>query len=589
MTWLAPGAAVWLLLLPALIGLYLLRARPERHTVSSLRLWQLVPAPDRGRRRVRPPPRSLLLLLQLLLLGAGALALLQPARTAPAGRHTILLLDASGSMQAREGTATRFAAAQVAARRLATAMGRDDRATLLRVGPAVTTLCTACPAADLTRSLDGAAPGAGRADWDAAFRLAGALAEPDGDTVVLSDGGFAPVAADALPAAVRFITVGTAQDNRAVTTLSARRLPDGHPGSSAYARVDNFAGSPATLTVTATVDATELPARSVTLPPGGHADLVWPLPAGAARLTVGVQPPDALPLDDIAAVLLPTVTHTVCLMAPVPDLYAHALAGLANVETVAAGAGRPCSGDLTIVEGALPDPLPAGGLLLVAPTGSLLPASGTFGDAQALGGAGAHPLLAGIDLQALLVARATRLEPVAWLEPLVTTAGGALLLAGEQAGRRVAVLPFDPRESNLPKLAAFPVLLANLVDWLDPLATTGALRAGEAVALPPGATVRDPAGHARLVDVAGLFAATELPGRYTVQRADSPERAFIVNMTDAQESDLAPQAHPELDRPVPAAATRLVTQEVFWPPLVAAALACLGIEWLLFCWKRGRA
>src|SRR5213075_3025794 len=104
------------------------------------------------------------------------------------------------------------------------------------------------------------------------------------------------------------------------------------------------------------------------------------------------------------------------------------------------------------------------------PGGPLLPSQGELTDLASPNSVAGHPLLAGVDLHALLVRRAQKLAPVPWLEPVVQTDQGPLLLAGEYEGRRVVVLPFDPRDSNLPKLAAFPLLMANVVEWLDPLA-----------------------------------------------------------------------------------------------------------------------
>ena len=137
-----------------------------------------------------------------------------------------------------------------------------------------------------------------------------------------------------------------------------------------------------------------------------------------------------------------------------------------------------------------------------------------------------HPLLRDLDLRALFVQRARKYDAPAWLEPIVQSADGPLLLAGEQDGRRIAVLAFDPRESNLPKLAAFPLLMANLADWLYPQSGVGALRPGEAAIVPPGATVTTPGGSTAQATEAGVFADTGEVGIYTVS-AGPPAKAQI--------------------------------------------------------------
>ena len=52
-------------------------------------------------------------------------------------------------------------------------------------------------------------------------------------------------------------------------------------------------------------------------------------------------------------------------------------------------------------------------------------------------------------------------------------AAAPLLFAGELGGRRVAVLAFDLHRSDLPLQVAFPLLLANLIDWLAPQGSQG--------------------------------------------------------------------------------------------------------------------
>jgi Ca-activated chloride channel family protein len=251
--------------------------------------------------------------------------------------------------------------------------------------------------------------------------------------------------------------------------------------------------------------------------------------------------------------------------------------------------------------------LPAGSLLLVNPgpksgetrIGSrgleVGVISGTMASASAVAAEADHPLLAGVDFQALLVDNARRIVPASWLVPLVEAGSGELpaplLLAGERDGRRVAVLMFDPHDSNLPKLAAFPLLMANVVDWLYPLAGAQALRPGEAALVAPGSRVTTPDGRSVRTGESGMFADTDMQGIYRIEGSRDPAAAsgagmFAVNMTDKAESDNHPRPHPELERPASGTAERLVKQEQ-WPPLAAIALALLGAEWLFYCWKRG--
>ncbi len=611
MSWLSPAAAWWLLLVPALVALYMFRPRARRKPVSSLRLWQALPRVDRPRLSVRRPPLSLLLLLQALLLLAGAIALIQPAFSAPAPRLDVILLDASGSMQTMENGTSRFQQARNEALRLASSMRSEDRATLLRVGAGVSTACSACNRGDLETALSAMRPGAGEADWGQALDLAAGLSRrsEEGlvDTHVISDGAFEPLTAEVLPASLHFTQVGNSSDNRAITVLSARRPPDGSPGYVAYARVENISGAAVAIDVEATADTVPLPARSIDLEAGGHADLIYQIPVGTVKFSLSINPSDALAADDTAALFLPAEGQFgVRVISEDTGLYTRVLAGISGIQTVISDTqGTPGQAPaFTIIEGVLPDTLPAGSLLLVNPQGEggqgnhiglpLLPAAKEkMNDVRPQAGATAHPILSGIDLAPLIVDEAFNFEPVSWLEPVLNgdeqSGGGSLILAGERDGRRIVVLSFDPRDSNLPKLVAFPLLMYNVADWLYPLAGKEALRPGEPLYLGAGALLVSPSDNKQVGD-SGVFVDTEDAGIYRVTsgEAEDNQLQFAVNMENIRESSIAPRPHPELNTPAGNGEEQLVTKE-YWSPLAALALLLAGTEWLFYCWKRGQA
>ena len=182
---------------------------------------------------------------------------------------------------------------------------------------------------------------------------------------------------------------------------------------------------------------------------------------------------------------------------------------------------------------------------------------------------------------------------------LIQSDQAPLMLAGEQNGQRVIVLPFDLRQSNLPLLAAYPILMSNLLGYLEPpsQATQRDLRPGDAVTLSPLAQaeeilVRQPGGQSQSVASEGRpiqFTSTLQPGLYMVlQRAAGQtllEEPFSINASDERESDVRPKpvalgsgrtleanAAPDL---VP------VNREI-WMWLAPPVLALLLIEWYWF-------
>lgn len=600
--------ALWLGLVPALILVYMFRPRRKRTVVPSLRLWRTLPSVERSTSQLRRPPFSLLLILQAILLAAGALALAQPAFTAPAGGHRVIAVDASGSMLALDGPNTRFEAALDEARSAVDNMTIDDRAILLRVGANVTTACGDCTREEFLAALDAMQPGAGRADLENMLGVAAGLARRAGEgsilpLTIISDGQFDTLNLDALPPmSVQFVQVGDEDaPNVSVVALSARRPPDGRAGWIAYARIENGSGRAANLTVQALADTVPLPERTESLPPGGSVGLTWQVPARTVRFTVSVTPGDSLPADNNAVIFLPSESqHRVAIVSAQPDLYRRALSVIDGVAPVTATAGTANGFAFSVIEGAPTAPLTPGGLFLIntaventasSPEGSTYAVKlvGRSADVRPIVLDADHPLLVGLDLSALLVAEANQVEAPEWLETLVDSPSGPLLLAGEQDGRRVVMLTFDPRKSNLPKLAAFPLLVANVTDWLYPLAGTQSVTPGEPLRLASGAQVITPGGSTVDTGLSGLFFNTDEAGIYRVTMADARqgEQQFAVNVADTgQLTGPIEPSHPELNSPLESTGGEMKNTE-FWLPLAGLALVLLVGEWLVYCWKRG--
>jgi hypothetical protein len=175
-----------------------------------------------------------------------------------------------------------------------------------------------------------------------------------------------------------------------------------------------------------------------------------------------------------------------------------------------------------------------------------------------------------------------------------------LLFRGEVAGRRVAVLAFDLRHSDLPLQVAFPLLCANLVDWLAPGArgsvpqtvapgTSLSFSAPDGkttaqVTRPDGTQVRVAAQNNQFV-----FADTDQLGEYRVifgedTDAAAREALFTVNLFSPQESSLKPADNlPNLAAQVEqAGGGALRAMREWWRPLAFLALGLLVGEWFVY-------
>lgn len=606
MGFLTPLALAFAALSIPILILYMLRLRRRDVLVSSTLLWRRLLRDREANVPWQRLRRNLLLLLQLLILALLTLALARPfvpARTVVTG-SVVILVDGSASMQATDVAPTRFEAARRAAEEIVAGLGSTDTATVIAVGSRPRVLASATgDRALLRRALRDAEPTVGQADWEAAFALAAAgLAGVEKAQVVIISDGALPEALPPLPGEVRFVGVGGGAHNLAIVALAAR---EGASGAQAFLRVANSNSTDAEPLVEFLADGALFDARRLAVPARGSASLtVADVPYDARIFGARLAVDDALALDDVAwAVHTPPVSGRVLLVSGGNLFLERALGALPGVELVqlAPGDGLPNERyDLYVYDGVITGTVPTGNVLLVGPrssVGSDFPVEvGAVFTSTALTFVADDPLLRYVDLSDVHVLQARAVEPPPGARVLIRAGGGPLLFVAERPQGRLAVLTFDLHDSDLPLQIAFPILTANLVDWLLPRVAPrfpATIRPGDAVVIQPDpeataiyVTAPDGARHnVTLGESSPVFAATGQLGVYLVEQVDQAggaldSGAFAVNLFDPAESDIAPR---EVVRVGQAEVTAAVEEEKsrreFWPWLAGAALGVLAIEW----------
>ncbi|MBP9502196.1 MAG: VWA domain-containing protein [Candidatus Promineofilum sp.] len=625
MSLLAPAALALGLLAIPIILLYMLRLRRREQVISTTLLWRELVRDRTANAPWQRLRRNLLLLLQLLILAALVLALARPYWQSAAGVEgdLIVLLDSSASMQANDGEngATRFDVARAEVERLIDGMSGSDRMTLIAAGRAPVVLAAMTSDRKLLRqALDGAAAENNSADWAAAFSLAAAssqgLAEPR--MVIVSDGGL-PEALPSLPGEVEFIPVGRSDENLALSALAAR------PGEAALdllVTVANKGQAAGQALLSLYIDGALFDSRRVTVDGNQDSHLTWAIPATAdvieARLEPAMGTADYLNVDNRAWSASGGQAIRRVLLVGEENLFLERFfAVMPGYELVrmpgsdfeqAAESGETF--DLTLFDGVpVPATLPEGSILVVNPQpggeGDPAPAiqvTRTF-TATAVTYLASSPLLTDVDWRGINIAEAQAVEPNG-LEVVVAAEGGPLLLAGEIDGRRVAVLTFDLHRSDLPLQIAFPVIMANITDWLNPgrMVTIGENpQPGTVVSLLPSAraesiTVTLPDGTVTEManpDASGpiLFSDTGQTGLYTVSYRRGPDdirsEQFAINFFNPEESRIRPADTITLGQEeIRSGGDGFLNRREIWPWLLLAGLAILMLEWWI-TYRRG--
>jgi hypothetical protein len=603
MTFLAPALLGFLALIPIIILIYLIRAQRRREPVSSVLLWRDMVQDLEMRTRFRRPPLTLLLLLQLVIVVVGALALARPFRetVTPPVRQLILVLDVSASMSATDLQPSRLAEAKARAREALAGIGPETEITVIRAGPRATLEATTREARVAAAAIDALQPADGRGDLRTAWLLAGsvAAARPDrpATTVLFTDGAFAgPL--PSIPSAVSVVLVGNGSDNQAIVQLGVRRTLSGAARATAFVRVANFASRPVERTVRAFGDGIPVGEQVARIGGRGTTDLVFDLPIGTRVVAVQLAGSDLLAVDDRAeAVVAQPGEYEALLVSTAPEVMRRALRSIPQLTVRERAPDQyrdPGNAALVVFDGFLPQALPPTAVLIVnPPVGSWLASARVGRPSYALGIDPESPLVAGVDLGAAEFARVAQLTVPSWAAPVVTGLDGPLILEGERDGRRIVVLGFDPAASNLPKMVAFPALIANAVEWML-AGPDGATTAGATVRLPSGlqGDLVGPDGRRQPAAALALTAATERAGLYQVRRFGAdPLTVFAVNVADERESDITPR-QPAVGEPFPPFSLPAFGREGettgvdFWPYLAGAVLVLLIVEWLVYTRRR---
>jgi Ca-activated chloride channel family protein len=621
MSFLAPFALALSLLAVPIILLYMLRLRRREVQVSSTLLWRQLLQDREANAPWQRLRRNLLLFLQLLILAALVLALARPYAEVPtltSGR-VALLLDASASMNATDVQPSRFEAARRFALELIETLSADDEVAIIRVAESAEVLINyTSDKAQLRDALARATPSKGIPDWNAALTLAaaGAQGAEKFTILLLSDGGLPQNLNLELYGEVQHVPFGADGQNVAISALATAHDPV--RGAQIYARLTNHGDQPAEVIFSLSLDGALHSAAPYRIPENGAVDItIGELPAEFRRVQAQLTRPasstlpDHLSLDDTAyAVYTPIRAERALLMSTDKGqrrLFLERGFDALNVWQVYRGepeGGLPTERfDLYIFDGWLPPVLPNANILIVNPPPEPPPdnlyAIGELSDqTQVLRVRPDDPRTRYLRFNDVNV-RAFRQIRAEWADTLVEAAGGALVLAGEFAGRRIAILPFNLLDSDLPLKIAYPILLANLTAWYQTpraLSLEGSAQIGQTVVIqpPPEADlvrVVAPDGATttfRVDQPLLIYAETQQTGIYSVDMYNGAEliqqEFFAVNLFSESESDIAPRAV-QLGSSAEATAAEMpqeVGQREFWSLFALIGLAILALEWFIY-------
>lgn len=607
---LAPSSLIALFpLAAAIILLYLLKLRRRDQVVPSVFLWRRAVQDVQANAPFQRLRRNLLLLLQLLALSLIVLGLAAPFVMASrlSGKSSVIVLDASASMSAKDAAGTRFAQAQRQAIEILRGMGRRDEAALVVCGARAQ---VAVPFSRDTSRLLSAVRDTRPTDCVTNVRdgllLALSLASkrPGARIYLISDGAFPAIPEASSSAEVHFVKVGERSDNVAILAFEAAR-PAAAREHQVFLRVRSFSSKPKRCVVSIYDEDEIVDAHEIELAAHAERAETYRIALGdPGLLRAELEVDDDLASDNVAyafagsggaaAILLVTPGNLFLeqgLLA-LPGVQVHKTASLRAQDAAAAYRDY----DVVIFDRVAPPAMPNVGAVMVIGEGAgretaipgkeLETPSITTWQEQ-------HPILRHVNLSAVQISKARALEPAPQAQVLARAGDRALIVAREAPELRVLCFGWDFLDSDLPLRVSFPVLLTNALAWLSEGGASGAplrTRPGSVLRFtaPPDTRRADlvlPDGGRRelaVVDGQVTIAECDRVGVYRLSAGGRKWR-WAADLRSPEESDLTPADELNLGgKTVRASAGPPKVEQRFWPALAGLALLVLLVEWHIY-------
>ncbi len=612
MSWDAPWAFAFLALVPLVLLLHTLRLRRREVRISTLYLWEQLLQERRSTLGMSKLLRSLLLLLQILGIAGLTLGLADPFARLPSTKEgdIVLVLDASASMRAIGEGEERFAQARKRALDLVERLHPKSEMAIIYASsrPSLKAPFTR-DHTRLKQTLEGLTPTDEPGDLARAVQLARSLlgGHRTGEVVILSDGADREVV-ELLATAdhLRLIPVTGGARNVGITKFAVRPRVNRSGEYEILVNIANFSPQPESFDLALSLNWKTLRRARYTLEAGERRSLIFPYSGAANGVAEAIlEVADDLSSDNRAATVLSDRNPVWILLVTHGNYFLeNLLAGHPNASVNVVNSISPSSFEqqvrgshIVILDGVPPPPLTFGNFLLINTTAPNLPIVVT-GSAEApriVDWDLAEPILRSVQLRDLQVRRAQMVEVGEGVKPLVYANGSPILSTLDTGRLRAVHLGFDLLDSDLPLRVAFPVLMANILEWLSPqqgMFVSHQVQAGEPYfvqleGLPSEVSVRKPSGEWVRIPATENplpFHDTSQVGIYTIKIGKKTQR-FAVNLASERESDITPKVSAQGADIVQAPGSSLqeTAKRPLWAYFVAIAFGLTLVEWYFWC------
>ncbi len=615
MHFLNPYMLLTLGIIPILIIIHTLKPKPRQVDVTNLFLWNEVLKERSHNLSFERLKRNLPLLLQIFIVVLAALALAKPTwtyQTAKKG-NMILVIDTSASMKTRSGSGIRFDLARQKALQLIEERDPGQKILIVEAGNKSVVkagfIDNSSQAQDLVKKLQ---PSDAAANLEPAIYLALSFVDPAKEDLLylITDGAgkdFSGLVKN--QPKIRPIIISGGEHNVGITKFEFRQQVDHSDNYEFMLEIKNFNLSPVECSTRLSVDRVAL-FESV-IPFGAQEKKMLIIPYsglinGIARATLEID--DDFTVDNQAYLSLSAAKEIwILLVSKGNHFLEKLLAAYPNFRVNSVKEIIPSSWpeqtarhDIVIVDRMDFPETDRGNFLLIDAYSPAIPIfkTGQVRLPEILAWNRKSPLMANVNLSGLIVEEGTILQADRLLQPVIESARTGLMYAFEENGLRVVLIGFDFTRSDLPLKVAFPVMMSNIFNWLNPqklefsILQTQAGKAFDIYFNPQTDTLYTRAPYEkwekhRIKMNPFRYQNTGRVGIYTIAE-NGKERYFTVNLADESESDInsiSLEHRPDQSEP-PLVSEEISAQQPLWMFFIIIGCALLMIEW--YSWLKLR-
>lgn len=611
MQFLNPGMLAVLGLIPILILIHTLKPKPRQVDVTTLFLWQEVFRERSSQLTFDRLKRNLPLLFQIVIVLITALALAKPIwryDTSKKG-NMILVIDTSASMKAKSGSGTRFDVAGEKAVELIGQRDADQKVLIVEAGskPVVKSgfLDNSNQAKSIIKSLS---PSDAAAELEDAIYLALSFIDPTkADTLYLitdGAGGDFSALVETHPNIKPIIVTGRSH-NIGITQFEFRQELDHSDRYEIMLEIKNFNAAWIECPVLLAIDNVIIFDDAITLNAYEKKLLIFPysgLITGIAKAILEID--DDFAVDnhaylslnaskDIWVLLVSKGNH---FLNKLLEVYPNFKVNSVKEIIPSSWTEQTLRHDIVIVDRMDFPETAKGNFFLIDAYSPSIPIlkTGQVRFPKNLDWNRKSPLMSNINLGGLIVEQGSRLQVDKRLQPVIESTQTGLMYTYEESGLRAVILGFDLAKSDLPLKVAFPVMMSNIFNWLNPQKlefSTLQTRAGEPfdVYLDPETTAfytRAPQEkwekHPATMNPF-RYTHTRKVGIYTISENDK-QRYFTVNLADESESDIKTASVLQVSETSkdPLVAEKISVQQPLWTFFLLFGCGLMVVEWYIW-------